>query len=328
MNELSQLAFVFPGQGSQQIGMLKDHAETWPVVKHTFEQAEESLGFDLWRMVQEGAQDTLNLTENAQPALLAASIAISRVWQEVSPARPAVVAGHSLGEWSALVFAGVIEFQDAVNIVRLRGQYMQQAVPVGVGTMAAIIGLDDEVISRCCDEAAQGQQVGAVNYNAPGQVVIAGHTDAVARAVDACKAAGAKRAIALSVSAPFHTELMRPAAQRLRDVIRDTEFRAPQIPVIHNVNAQPQTNPKAIKDLMVEQIYSPVRWVECVRAMTATGATQFLEVGPGKVLNGMIKRIDKSTVCHASDSAVSLNSAASAIAALSDAEQESEQNGK
>jgi [acyl-carrier-protein] S-malonyltransferase len=295
-------AFVFPGQGSQQVGMLADIAVQWPEILVTFAEASEAVGYDIWQLIQTGPQETLNLTENAQPALLTASVAIWRLLQAKGVPAPEFMAGHSLGEWSALVCAGVVHFVDAVKLVQLRGRYMQEAVPVGVGAMAAIIGLDDALIEKSCAEAAQGEVVCAVNYNSPGQVVIAGHAAAVNRAGELCKTAGAKRALTLPVSAPFHTSLMRPAADRLAAHIQQTEFRSPQIPVVHNVHARNEQNPQTIKNLMVEQIYSPVAWVSCVNFLTVAGISTVVEVGPGKVLGGLVKRISKDMLIKSTDS--------------------------
>jgi len=286
------LAFVFPGQGSQKIGMLAELASEFSIVEKTFAEASEVLGYDLWLLVQTGAQDEINLTERTQPLLLTASVAVWRAWQEKNGAQPALMAGHSLGEWSALVCAGVVEFKDAVKLVQQRGKFMQEAVPAGQGAMAAIIGLDDALILDACKKAEQGEVVAAVNFNSPGQVVIAGTAAAVERASALCKEAGAKRALPLPVSAPFHTELMRPAAERLAEQITATIFSAPKIPVVHNVTADVESNPEKIKALMIEQIYSPVRWVECVNAMSEKGITSTLECGPGKVLSGLNKRIN------------------------------------
>ncbi len=286
------LAFVFPGQGSQKIGMLAELAAEFPVVQQTFAEASAVLGYDLWELVQTGAQEDINLTERTQPLLLTASVAVYRVWQEKNGAQPAFMAGHSLGEWSALVCAGVVAFTDAVKLVQQRGKFMQEAVPAGQGAMAAIIGLDDALIIDACKKAEQGEVVSAVNFNSPGQVVIAGAAAAVERASAFCKEAGAKRALPLPVSAPFHTELMRPAAERLAEQIAATNFATPKIPVVHNVTANVEVNPETIKSLMIEQIFSPVRWVECVNTLAANGVSLTLECGPGKVLSGLNKRIN------------------------------------
>ena len=286
------LAFVFPGQGSQKIGMLAELAAEYSVVEATFAEASSVLGYDLWSLVQTGAQDEINLTERTQPLLLTASVSVWRVWQEKNGAQPALMAGHSLGEWSALVCAGVVDFKDAVKLVQQRGKFMQEAVPAGQGAMAAIIGLDDQLILEACKKAEQGEVVAAVNFNSPGQVVIAGAAAAVERASVLCKEAGAKRALPLPVSAPFHTELMRPAADRLAEQVAATTFASPKIPVVHNVTADVEASPDKIKAIMIEQIYSPVRWVDCVNAMSAQGITTTLECGPGKVLSGLNKRIN------------------------------------
>ncbi len=286
------LAFVFPGQGSQKIGMLAELAAEFPVVQQTFAEASDVLGYDLWALVQTGAQEEINLTERTQPLLLTASVAVYRVWQQKQGVQPALMAGHSLGEWSALVCAGVVAFQDAVKLVQQRGKFMQEAVPAGQGAMAAIIGLDDALIIEACKKAEQGEVVSAVNFNSPGQVVIAGAAAAVERASALCKEAGAKRALPLPVSAPFHTELMRPAAECLAEQIAATSFAVPNIPVVHNVTADVEMNPEKIKALMIEQIFSPVRWVECVNTLATKGVSLTLECGPGKVLSGLNKRIN------------------------------------
>ena len=304
----ANLAFLFPGQGSQKIGMLADISEQSASVKATFEQASAALGYDLWETIQQGPQEKLNMTEITQPALLTSSVAIWRAWQEKSDVLPAYAAGHSLGEWSALVCAGVVAFEDAVKLVRSRGQYMQEAVPAGKGAMAAIIGLDDSVVESVCAEASAEQIVSPVNYNSPGQLVIAGEKGAVEKAIEGAKAAGAKKAMPLPVSAPFHTSLMKPAADRLATEIDATHFSAPQMAVVHNVTATTESDPTAIKRLMIEQIYSPVRWVECVSYLKAQGVEQMLECGPGKVLAGLNRRIDKSIASFTTDSQASLES--------------------
>ena len=305
----NQLAFVFPGQGSQKIGMLADVAEQFPVVKATFDEASQVLGYDLWDRVQNGEQEQINLTECTQPLLLTASVAMWRVWQEKGGAQPTLMAGHSLGEWSALVCSGVVAFADAVELVRCRGAYMQEAVPAGVGAMAAIIGLDDEVIVSACKLSCGDEVVVPVNFNSPGQVVIAGHKGAVERAMDACKEAGAKRALPLPVSAPFHTPLMKPAADKLAAQIQATLFEAPVVPIVHNVNAQTESNPEAIKALMIEQIFKPVLWVDCTKALTAAGIETVVECGPGKVLSGLCKRIDRTIKALATEDVASLENA-------------------
>jgi len=303
------LAFVFPGQGSQKIGMLASLASINTVVLDTFSEASEALGYDLWELVQSGEQEAINLTERTQPILLASSVAIWRLWQEKSGPSPSLLAGHSLGEWSALVCSGVLGFTNALKIVRARGAYMQEAVPLGVGAMAAILGLDDQAVMDACDTARQGEVVDAVNFNAPGQIVIAGSALAVERAIELCKASGAKRALPLPVSAPFHTSLMHPAAENLADLVNSTVFSTPQIPVIHNVHAQIESNPDAIKTLMLEQIYKPVMWVDCVKALKAQGVEILVECGPGRVLNGLSKRIDRELTSYATDDLASLENA-------------------
>ena len=293
MSAINNLAFVFPGQGSQKIGMLAGMANQYPVVLETFASASEVLGYDLWDKIQNGTQEELNLTERTQPVLLTSSVALWRVWLEKQGRTPALLAGHSLGEWSALVCAGVVDFADAVNLVRLRGAYMQEAVPKGLGAMAAIIGLDDASIVSCCELAGQGEEVAPVNYNAPGQVVIAGTADAVGRAIAACKEAGAKRAMPLAVSAPFHTKMMKPAAEKLATDLEQVTFSVPQIGVVQNVHGQIETDPLVIRGLIIKQIYSPVRWVACVEKLISEGVETTLECGPGKVLCGLNKRINK-----------------------------------
>ena len=282
-------AFVFPGQGSQSVGMMAAYGDS-AVVRATFDEASSALGDDLWRMVAEGPAEALSQTVNTQPVMLTAGIAVWRLWLEKGGRQPACVAGHSLGEYSALVAAGVIAFKDAVPLVRLRAAAMQEAVPLGTGAMAAILGLDDEGIRAACAEAAQGEVAEPVNFNAAGQTVIAGHKSAVERAMEACKARGAKRAVALPVSAPFHSSLIRPAADKLGARLADLEFKVPVIPVINNVDVVQESDPTRIKDALVRQAYNPVRWVETIQKMAAHGVTTVAECGPGKVLAGLTKR--------------------------------------
>lgn len=308
------LAFVFPGQGSQKVGMLAEFADV-ATVRDTYAEASAVLGYDLWALSQNGPQEELNMTEVTQPLLLTASVALWRLWSEKGGATPSLMAGHSLGEFSALVCAGVIEFADAVDLVRKRGQFMQTAVPVGVGAMAAIIGLEDDQVDAACASAAQGECVNGVNYNSPGQVVIAGHAAAVDRAIAACKEAGAKRALPLPVSAPFHTDLMRPAGVELAKVVEQMIFSAPQIPVVHNVTVAPESDPAVIKSLVVDQIFSPVPWTQCVQYMAAQGVTDTVECGAGKVLSGLNKRIEKSLNCYSTDAEASLSGAVEALSA-------------
>lgn len=290
---MSDFAMVFPGQGSQTVGMLSDLAQQYPIVTETFAQASEVLGYSLWDLVQNGPEEELNKTWKTQPALLAASVAIWRVWQEKQGKMPQMMAGHSLGEYSALVCAGVIDFTAAIKLVELRGQLMQEAVPAGTGAMYAIIGLDNDAIAKACEEAAQGQVVSPVNYNSPGQVVIAGNKEAVERAGALCKEAGAKRALPLAVSVPSHCALMAPAAEKLAVALQNIEFKQPEIQVINNVDVKAQTDANAIRDALVRQLYNPVRWTETVELMAEKGITQLLEMGPGKVLTGLTKRISK-----------------------------------
>nr|WP_314419627.1 ACP S-malonyltransferase [uncultured Erwinia sp.] len=306
---MTQFAMVFPGQGSQTVGMLADLAAGNPIVEKTFREASDVLGYDLWQLVQQGPAEELNKTWQTQPALLAASVAIFRVWQEKGGKVPAMLAGHSLGEYSALVCAGVIAFADAIKLVELRGKLMQEAVPEGTGAMQAIIGLDDEAIAKACEESAQGQVVSPVNYNSPGQVVIAGNKEAVERAGAACKAAGAKRALPLPVSVPSHCALMKPAADKLAVALEQLTFNAPAFPVVNNVDVQCETSPEAIRSALVRQLYSPVRWTGCVEFMAQQGVTSLLEVGPGKVLTGLTKRIVDTLTAAAVNDQASLSAA-------------------
>ena len=289
---MKKFAMVFPGQGSQTVGMLAELAGDYPIVQETFKQASETLGYDLWQLVQEGPAEELNKTWQTQPALLTASVAVYRVWQQKYPElKPEVMAGHSLGEYSALVCAGVLDFQDAVKLVELRGKLMQQAVPEGTGAMYAIIGLDNEAIINACKQAEQGEVVSAVNFNSPGQVVIAGAKAAVERAAALCKEAGAKRALPLSVSVPSHCALMKPAADQLSVSLESITLKAPTASVLNNVDVKAETDADAIRNALVRQLYSPVRWTETVEKMSHSGVEVLVEIGPGKVLNGLTKRI-------------------------------------
>jgi len=288
------LAFVFPGQGSQAVGMLSSLAESNPLVVDTFTEANDALGYDLWALVQNGPEEELNQTTNTQPAMLAAGVATWRVWLEQGGAMPSVMAGHSLGEYTALVCAGSLAFADAVQLVADRGRFMQEAVPAGEGAMAAIIGLDDDGVRALCEANAGGEVLSPVNFNSPGQVVIAGSTNAVQRAVDSAKEAGAKRALILPVSVPSHCRLMHGAAERMAERLAGIELAVPGTPVIHNFSVQVENTPEAIKQALVSQIEQPVRWVETIQKMASDGVDRLVECGPGKVLVGLNKRIDKS----------------------------------
>ncbi|MBO6009654.1 ACP S-malonyltransferase [Ruminobacter sp.] len=307
---MANFGFVFPGQGSQSVGMLKELSEQYSVIRDTFAEASEVLGYDLFDLVMNGPAEELGKTYKTQPALLTASVALYRLWQEKTSLKPAVMAGHSLGEYSALVCAGVIDFKDAVKLVKLRGEFMQAAVPLGVGAMAAVIGLADDVVIKACAEASGSQVCSAVNFNSPGQVVIAGNKEAVEAASEALKAAGAKRVLPLPVSVPSHCALMKSAADELAKELAKVEFKVPSVPVINNVDVAKVDDADAIKDALVRQLYSPVRWVETVQAASADGIKTMIEVGPGKVLAGLIKRIDKEV------NAISLNDAATLEASL------------
>jgi [acyl-carrier-protein] S-malonyltransferase len=299
-------AFIFPGQGSQALGMLAELATEHDIVAHTFSEASEVLGYDLWELVQQGPVETLNETDKTQPALLTASVAIWRVFEASGKPLPSVLAGHSLGEYSALVCAGVIDFSEAVKLVQLRGLLMQQAVPAGSGAMFAIIGLDNDAIAKACEAASQGDVVSPVNYNSPGQVVIAGTKAAVERAAVLCKEAGAKMAVALPVSVPSHCELMRPAAEKLAIALAAIEFKTPNISVINNVDVASPTASEEIKSALVRQLYCPVLWSDTVTAMAKMGVTNLFEIGPGKVLTGLAKRIDRSLTAKAVNDVASL----------------------
>ncbi|QTF08810.1 ACP S-malonyltransferase [Brenneria izadpanahii] len=306
---MTQFAMVFPGQGSQSVGMLAELAAEYPIVTETFAQASAVLGYDLWQLAQQGPAEELNKTWQTQPALLTASVAIWRVWLQQGGKTPALMSGHSLGEYSALVCAGVLDFQQAVRLVELRGKLMQEAVPAGTGAMYAIIGLDNDAIANACEESAQGQVVSPVNFNSPGQVVIAGNKEAVERAGAACKAAGAKRALPLPVSVPSHCALMEPAAEKLAVALESVDFNEPKIPVVNNVDARIETSPEAIRSALVRQLYSPVRWTECVEFIASQGVESLLEVGPGKVLTGLTKRIVATLTAAAVNDPASLSAA-------------------
>jgi [acyl-carrier-protein] S-malonyltransferase len=285
-------AFVFPGQGSQAVGMLSAHAATDPIVRETFDEASKVLGYDLWQLSQEGPQERLNLTEVTQPALLAAGIAVLRLWTRRGGGEPTAVSGHSLGEFTALVAAGALDFSTAIDVVKFRGQVMQEAVPEGTGLMAAVVGLSDTEVEAACQEAAQGAVVEAVNYNTAGQVVIAGETEAVKRAGEAAKARGAKRVLPLPISVPCHSSLLRDAAQRLGKRLESVEFRAPRARYVSAVDGKEYSNPAELRPLLVRQLASPVRWPAAVLGLTATGVQQIIECGPGKVLTGLNKRVE------------------------------------
>src|SRR6201996_5777249 len=290
-----KFAFVFPGQGSQTVGILNAFAEP-ALVRETVQEASDALNLDLGKLIAEGPAEDLNLTTNTQPVMLTAAYAMYRAWLQAGGPKPALVAGHSLGEYTALVAAGALKFRDAVPLVRFRAQAMQNAVPVGQGGMAAILGLDDETVREVCAEASAAGVVEAVNFNAPAQVVIAGHKAAVEKACEVAKAKGAKRALPLPVSAPFHSSLLKPASDQLREYLASVEVLVPSIPVINNVDVAVVNEPAKIKDALVRQAAGPVRWVECVQAMAAQGVTHVIECGPGKVLAGLTKRIDGNLV--------------------------------
>lgn len=295
---MTKFAFVFPGQGSQAIGMLNGFAGN-DIVRLTVAEASDALQFDLGKLIVEGPKEELDLTTNTQPIMLTAAVAIYRAWIAAGGKAPAIVAGHSLGEYSALVAAGAVAFRDAVPLVRFRAQAMQEAVPVGQGGMAAILGLSDDEVRIACIQAAQGEVVEAVNFNAPAQVVIAGHKGAVERACELAKAKGAKRALPLPVSAPFHSSLLKPASDRLREYMEKLTFNVPQIPLVNNVDVAVVNDPARIKDALVRQAASPVRWVETVQRMADEGVTHLVECGPGKVLAGLTKRINGNLIGEA-----------------------------
>ncbi|HQU48463.1 MAG TPA: ACP S-malonyltransferase [Casimicrobiaceae bacterium] len=311
---MTKVAVVFPGQGSQSIGMMAGW-EAHPAVRATFAEASDALGEDLWALATDGPADALNLTTHTQPLMLTAGVAAWRAWRDAGGATPAVMAGHSLGEYTALVAAGALAFRDAVPLVRFRAQAMTEAVPAGVGAMAAILGGDDAGISEACREAAQGEVVEPVNFNSPGQIVIAGHRAAVERAIERAKAHGAKRGMLLPVSGPFHSALMKPAAERLAGRLAQVEFRAPSIPVLHNADVAEHTSPDAIRSALARQAASPVRWTETVRAMAGRGVTDVVEAGPGRVLAGLVRKIDPALKAHALTDGHSLADALAALAA-------------
>lgn len=286
-------AFLFPGQGSQSVGMLAEIAAAYPVVEETFDAASETLGFDLWKLVQQGPEDELNRTFNTQPALLAASVGLWRVWDGEGGPTPSFMAGHSLGEYTALTCAGALRYEDAVNVVAERGRLMQAAVPEGEGAMAAVLGLANDTLDAVCREASQEEVVAAVNFNAPGQVVIAGHRTAVDRAIALASDAGAKRAVLLPVSVPSHCRLMEPAAEKLAEWLKEIEIQKPRLPVIQNVDAEVTADPVAIREKLCRQLHQPVLWVDTVRFMIDEGVTTMVECGPGKVLSGLSKRISR-----------------------------------
>lgn len=312
---MQKFGFVFPGQGSQKLGMLSELAGEYEIIEETFREASEVLGEDLWEISQHDSGNRLDQTNITQPVLLTASIAIWRLWQQKSAALPVLLAGHSLGEYSALVCAGVIPFVDAVRLVNHRGEYMQSAVAAGAGKMAAIVGLENYQIDEICQSAAEDGVVSAANFNSPGQTVIAGDTDAVERAMALCKEAGAKRALPLNVSVPSHCELMRPAAEQLQVELDKVEFSTAKIPVVQNVNAEIGQDSTVIKQNLIKQLYEPVLWVDSIQLMHTAGINKLVECGPGKVLCGLIKRIESGLVCFGSDDLASIENAVGEMSA-------------
>jgi [acyl-carrier-protein] S-malonyltransferase len=307
-----KFACVFPGQGSQSIGMMKGYAD-FPVVRETFTEASSVLGQDFWTMVNDGSIDELNLTVNTQPLMLMAGIAVYRAWQSLGDVNPAVMAGHSLGEYTALVASGALAFSDALSLVRFRAEIMQQAVPEGTGAMAAILGLDDEVVEALCDEitnSSDGELLQPANFNSPGQIVIAGHKNAVLRGMELARSKGAKRALMLPVSIPSHCSLMSQAAGKLQQRLELLMLRAPETPLLHNADMQRHENPECIKRILIRQLCSPVRWTEIVRSFASAGVTHVVECGPGKVLSGLNKRIDANLQSLALADSVALHHAA------------------
>lgn len=306
---MQNFGFVFPGQGSQKLGMLSNLAASHSIIEQTFAEASEVLNLNLWEICQHDGGNSLDQTHITQPVLLTASVAIWRLWQQLNAPRPKILAGHSLGEYSALVCAEVLSLADATNIVHHRGQYMQSAVPIGTGKMAAIVGLENYQIHEICDEAEQKQVVSPANFNSPGQTVIAGNTEAVERAMALCKEAGAKRALPLNVSVPSHCALMKPAGEQLAEELDSIEFATAKIPVVHNYNAKICDDAETIKMNLIRQLYSPVLWVESVQLIHNAGVSKLVEIGPGKVLSGLIKRIEPDISCFGSDELGSLESA-------------------
>ena len=307
---MQKFGFVFPGQGSQKLGMLRELAARSPVIESTFTEASDAVELDLWEICQQDNNNNLDQTHITQPVLLTASVAIWRLWSELSTLRPSILAGHSLGEYSALVCAGVIDFQDAVNIVHHRGHFMQSAVPAGEGKMAAIVGLENFQIDEICGLAEEGEGVvSAANINSPDQTVIAGKAAAVDKAIELCREAGAKRALPLNVSVPSHCALMLPAAEKLEEELAEVQVNAPNIAVVQNVNAKIGEDPAEIKKNLVKQLYSPVRWLDCVQLIHKTGVNKVVECGPGKVLSGLIRRIESEIQCFSSDGSATLDSA-------------------
>ncbi|MDC9725107.1 MAG: ACP S-malonyltransferase [Gammaproteobacteria bacterium] len=307
------LAFVFPGQGSQSLTMLSDLAVQFPEVQETFSQASAALGYDLWDLVSNGPVEELNQTDKTQPAMLAAGIAVWRCWQKTTDIKPDFFAGHSLGEYTALVAAGALDFSDAIKLVAQRGQFMQQAVPAGEGAMAAVLGLDDDAVRALCEEAAALGVVEAVNFNSPGQVVIAGSVEAVNKAIELAKEQGAKRALLLPVSVPSHCALMKPAADNLASTLSNIVVQTPVTPVIHNVSVTSSSDSDEIKSLLAQQLHSPVRWVETVQYLAQQGVDKIVECGPGKVLAGLTKRIDKAVVAYPVLDSATLDKAVQAL---------------
>ena len=306
-------AAVFPGQGSQSVGMLAELADAFPSVEATFAEASEALGYDLWRVCRGGPEEKLNATECTQPAMLAAGVAVWRVWREQGGAAPKMMAGHSLGEYSALVCADSIAFPDAVSLVAARGRYMQEAVPSGQGAVAAVIGLGDKEVEAACLAAARGEVVCPVNFNAPGQVVIAGHTGAVARALDLAREAGARRAILLPLSVPVHSPLMAPAAERFRSRLEEVAVATPKIPVVANIGIEPHRDPDSMRDRLVRQLHSPVPWTATIAHLAGAGVDAILEPGPGRVLAGLNRRIVRGMKAHAAFDPASLGAAIEAL---------------